>query len=176
MTLSDLLTLLNDIADYRTLAAALNASPPRLPDAPLGVLAAARPTVLAGWHAHVQRPLVVLVARADRARALAQQLCAWSPHPEAVLRLPDPDALPYERVAWGRDTIRERVSALEALTTWPRTLPKKDKGEVRDEPRTLPKKDKGEVRDEPHALSRKDKGDGEGGPRKCPPPVVIMSA
>jgi transcription-repair coupling factor (superfamily II helicase) len=146
MTLPDLLALFNDIADYRALAAALDASPPRLPDAPLGLLAAARPAVLAGWHAHVQRPLVVVVARADRARALAQQICAWSPHPEAVLRLPDPDALPYERVAWGRDTIRERVSALEALVTWPRTLPKKDKRE------------------------------GEDGPRKCPPPVVIVSA
>jgi transcription-repair coupling factor (superfamily II helicase) len=156
MTLPDLLTLLSDIADYQTLTAALDTSPPRLPDAPLGLLAAARPVVLAGWQAHVQRPLVVIVARADRARALAQQICAWSPHPEAVLRLPDPDALPYERVAWGRDTVRERVSALETLVTWPRTFPKKDKGAVRDEPRTLPKKDKGAM--------------------ESSPPVVVMSA
>ena len=63
--------------------------------------------------------MLVVAARADRAQDLTQQIRAWSPFPAAVLRLPDPDALPYERVAWGRGTIRERVSALAALTGWP---------------------------------------------------------
>jgi transcription-repair coupling factor (superfamily II helicase) len=115
LNLSSLLALLKEIPAYREVSDALADSAPRLTETPLGVLSAARPTVLAALHAHTQRPTLVIVARADRARELARQIRAWSPHPAAVLRLPDPDALPYERVAWGRDTVRERVSALAAL-------------------------------------------------------------
>ena len=115
MNLSSLLYLLKEIPDYRELSNALADSPPRLPKTPLGVLSAARPTVLAALHTHTQRPILVVVPRADRARELVRQIRAWSPHQAAIQRLPDPDALPYERVAWGRDTLRERVSALAAL-------------------------------------------------------------
>jgi transcription-repair coupling factor (superfamily II helicase) len=115
LNLSSLLALLKEIPDYRELSDALTDSPPRLPKIPLGVLSAARPTVLAALHTHTQRPILVIVPRADRARELVRQIRAWSPHQSAVQRLPDPDALPYERVAWGRDTVRERVSALAAL-------------------------------------------------------------
>jgi hypothetical protein len=117
--LSTLLRLLNEIPAYRELTDALTGSPPRLPEGPIGLLSTARPTVLAALHAHSRRPMLVVAARADRARDLTRQIRAWSPFPAAVLRLPDPDALPYERVAWGRDTIRERVSALAALSSWP---------------------------------------------------------
>jgi transcription-repair coupling factor (superfamily II helicase) len=167
LNLPALLTLLNDIPDYRDLANALIASPApsshlpaegggasptplshlsveggelgrasssRLPDAPLGLLSAARPVVLAALHAHTQRPLLVVVARADHARALAHQIRAWSPHPAEVLRLPDPDALPYERVAWGRDTIRERARVLAALAGWSRTLQQADEGKGQGSP------------------------------------------
>ncbi len=120
MKLSALLALLKDTSSYRALLDTLGNTPPRLPAGPMGLLSAARPTVLAALHAHAQRPILVILARADHAREMTQQIRAWSPHPAAVLRLPDPDALPYERVAWGRDTIRERVSALAALVYWSR--------------------------------------------------------
>ena len=116
MNLSSLLALVKEIPAYRALINALADSEPQLPEQPLELLSAARPTVLAALHAHTRRPILVVVARADRARELARQIRAWSPHPNAVLRLPDPDTLPYERVAWGRDTVRERVSALARLT------------------------------------------------------------
>jgi len=118
MTLPGVLAVLNEMPAYRSLREALNASPPRLPRRPLGLLAAARPAVLAALHAHTRRPLLVLVARADQARSLAQEVEAWTPAPQAVMRLPDPDALPYERVAWGRDTICERVRVLAAMASW----------------------------------------------------------
>ena len=139
MNLPALLALLNEIPAYRHLVAALTAvfdasgggresdsalsttgASQRL-DAPLGLLSAARPVFLAGLHRHLRRPLLVVVARADHARALTQQIRAWSPRPATVFRLPDPDALPYERVVWGRDTIRERARALAALASWPRS-------------------------------------------------------
>jgi len=115
LNLFSLLTLLKEIPAYRELIGALADSSSDLPERPLSLLTAARPAVLAALHAHTRRPILVVVARADRARELARQLRAWSPRPAAVLRLPDSDALPYERVAWGRDTVRERVAAFAAL-------------------------------------------------------------
>ncbi len=138
MNLSSLLALLRDIPAYRELTDKLSGSPPHLPQGPIGLLSAARPTVLAALHLHTWRPMLVIVARADRARDLARQIRAWSPHPAAVLRLPDPDALPYERVAWGRDSIRERVSALAALIGWPRTSQQADGQEAQGRRGDLP--------------------------------------
>ena len=40
-------------------------------------------------------------------------------HPERVLRLVEPEALPYERIPWASETVRERLSALSALVRWP---------------------------------------------------------
>ena len=120
MTLSSLLSLLQDIPAYRALIAGLDAEPPCLPaeGVPLGLLTAARPAVVAALHAHTRQPMLVLVARADNAQAFVQQVRIWSPFPQAVFRLPDPDALPYERVAWGRDTIGERIRVLAAMAAW----------------------------------------------------------
>ncbi|GAB4535274.1 MAG: transcription-repair coupling factor [Anaerolineae bacterium] len=115
MNLPSLLTLFKEIPAYQKLIDTLTDSQSRLPERPLGLPSSARPTMLAALHAHTRRPILVVVPRADQARELARQIRAWSPFPGTVLRLPDPDALPYERVAWGRETIRERVSALAAL-------------------------------------------------------------
>ena len=119
MMLTDILALLHENPTYRQLVQALSARPPRLPAAPLSVLSAARPALLAALHTHLNRPMLVVVARADAARTLTQQIQLWSPHPEAVLRLPDPDALFYERIAWGRDTVCERIRVLSTVASWP---------------------------------------------------------
>jgi transcription-repair coupling factor (superfamily II helicase) len=120
MALSDILSLLRENAAYRALLTGLASTiPPRVPETPLGILGAARPAALAALHAHVRRPMLVLVARADTARTMTQQIQVWSPYPHAVMRLPDPDALPYERIAWSRDTVCERMRVLAALAAWP---------------------------------------------------------
>ncbi|MGQ9793423.1 MAG: transcription-repair coupling factor [Anaerolineae bacterium] len=119
MALTNILAFLYDKPAYRQLVEVLSTRPPQLSATPLGVLSAARPALLAALHAHLNRPMLVVVARADAARTLTQQLQLWSLHPEAVLRLPDPDALFYERIAWGRDTICERIRVLTAVATWP---------------------------------------------------------
>lgn len=146
--LSALLALLKDIPAYQNLTEVLTEDSPHPPKGAIGLLSAARPTVLAGLHAHTWRPTLVVVARADRARELTRQVRAWSPHPAAVIRLPDPDALPYERVPWGRDTVRERVSALAALIRWSHT---------------------------PHDGNEGKTGDGRDVPNGSPPPLVITS-
>jgi transcription-repair coupling factor (superfamily II helicase) len=126
MVLSSIRGLIGENAACRALLTGLRAghpgtdSPATVPlERPLGVLSAARPALLAALHTQLRMPMLVVVARADAARALAQQTQLWSRYPEAVIRLPDPDALPYERVAWGRDTICERMRVLTALAAWP---------------------------------------------------------
>jgi len=115
MNLSALLTLANRIPAYRQLLEALDSDDGERP-APLQLLNAARPYLLAALHADLNRPLVVVVARTDQARQVFQQLCNWSATPERVLLFPEPDALPYERIPWSRDTVRRRLTALAALS------------------------------------------------------------
>lgn len=116
MNLSPLLKLFNQIPAYNTLADALHSD--ELSEEvrhPLGVLTAARLALLAALHTDLRRPMLFITARADRARILAEQIQAWVENPASVYRLPDPDSLPHERVAWGSETIQGRLAALSAL-------------------------------------------------------------
>ncbi len=116
MNLSPLLKLFNQIPAYASLADALHMGEPTpAMQRPLGLLTAARPALVAALHADLQRPLLFITARADRARIFAEQIQQWAPAPDNVFRLPDPDALPYEKVAWGSETIQGRLAALSAL-------------------------------------------------------------
>jgi len=113
LNLSPLLKLFDQISTYNQFADALQAndlSP--IMQEPLGVLTAARPALLAALHADLQRPVLFITARADRARVLTEQLQLWSPTPEVVKRLPNPDSMPFEKVQWGGETIRDRLAAL----------------------------------------------------------------
>lgn len=119
MNLSPLLKLFNQIPTYNTLADALHSGEvPAEICRPLGVLAAARPALLAALHADLQRPVLFITARADRARILTEQIQAWVEEPNQVYRLPDPDSLPHEKVAWGSETIQSRLAALSALAAY----------------------------------------------------------
>jgi transcription-repair coupling factor (superfamily II helicase) len=119
MNLSPLLKLFNQISTYNTLADALHWG--ELTGAmrrPLGVLTAARPALLAALQADLQRPIFFMTARADRARILTEQIQIWTQNPTSVFRLPDPDALPHEKIFWGSETIQGRLAALSALVTY----------------------------------------------------------
>jgi transcription-repair coupling factor (superfamily II helicase) len=119
MNLSPLLRLLSQAPVYHSLADALHADErPADLHRPLGVLTAARPALLAGLQADLRRPIVFITARADRARILAEQIQTWSEYPASVLRFPDPDALPHEKIPWGSETIQGRLAALTALVTY----------------------------------------------------------
>jgi transcription-repair coupling factor (superfamily II helicase) len=124
VNLSGLLSLLNEIPAYRELLQALgdwraqDVDQPWSPDsAPLGLLRAARPYLIAALQRDLARPIVVVTARTEQAAQLHSQLRLWSDQPEVVLRFTEPDALPYERIPWAAETVRERLVALVALTT-----------------------------------------------------------
>ena len=119
INLSPLLKLFNQIPTYSTLADGLHWSERNEAlRRPLGVLTAARPPVLAAFQADLQRPILFITARADRARVLTEQIQIWSAAPASIYRLPDPDSLPHEKVAWGHETIQERLAALSALVLY----------------------------------------------------------
>ncbi len=122
MNLSGLLSLLPDLAAYRELFDSLNeesADPvsDALPLRGLGVISAARPFLLAALYLQLRRPMVLLTARAERVNLWIEQLRIWTGS-DAILAFPEPDALPYERVPWSRETVSDRLTALTALTQW----------------------------------------------------------
>ena len=89
----------------------------------LGVLSHARAYVTASLVEEQQRPALLLVGTARRARDLVDALRAWLGEEERVHLFADPEPLPYERMAWSRTTRRERLAALAALARWRRGHP-----------------------------------------------------
>ncbi len=114
MNLTGLLPLIEQAPGYRSLLDALRERDEQQRD--LGLLAAARPYVIAALHRDLAVPVLVIAARGERARQLADQLRVWSPAPGGVRYFPGPDALFYERVPWAPETIGARLAALSALT------------------------------------------------------------
>lgn len=84
-------------------------------DGPWGVSIAARPYVVAALAAWRQRPILLLTARTDVAGLYAEQLRLWLPPSGVVHWFADPDALPFERVPWSRETRQVRLATLVTL-------------------------------------------------------------
>ena len=82
----------------------------------LETLEAARPFVIAAIQHALDRPLLVVTARADRAKQLMLELQAFSVRPERILYFSEPDPLLYERVPWSQETIAARLAALAAFS------------------------------------------------------------
>ncbi len=82
---------------------------------PLGILTAGRPLVVAALLEALNRPMLLLTASSRRAREVADSLRLWLGDDSRVYLFADPEPLPYEHLAWSRDTRRERLAALAAL-------------------------------------------------------------
>jgi transcription-repair coupling factor (superfamily II helicase) len=79
----------------------------------LGVITPARPFVVAALQRQLGRPLLLLTTRAEHVSRWAEQLQVWA-GTESIFVFPEPDALPYERVPWSRETVRDRLATLAA--------------------------------------------------------------
>ncbi|HJW83015.1 MAG TPA: transcription-repair coupling factor, partial [Anaerolineae bacterium] len=77
----------------------------------------ARPFLAAALARDLQRPIVYLAARADRAQMLHETLRAYLG--EAPLRFPEPTALFYERSPWAVEVVAERLGVLTRLAERP---------------------------------------------------------
>lgn len=113
MAVSGLLALLSQVKPYQALL-------DRVADASfgggqLGVPRCARASLAAALHRDLGRPMVVVVPRVDQAQKLTEELTAWSPTPQAVLRFLEPTPLPYDRAPWGERSRNGRLSVLGLL-------------------------------------------------------------
>ncbi len=133
MNLSALLPALRTLPEYPGLLEHIGRSP-----VALGLPRAARLAVVAALAAELQRPALLIAARSDRALLFNEELPAWLPsnqqshsaslrglssaisdQPSAfnIHHFPEPNPLPYEHAPWGPRTIRQRITALAALTS-----------------------------------------------------------
>jgi len=122
VNLSGLLPLIQDVAAYGQLVTALEQGPATTGSGTpagqgLGLISAARPYLAAALYQQLGRPIVLLTMRAERASQWADQLRVWTGS-GAIYPFPEPDALPYERVPWARETVSDRLAALTALLRW----------------------------------------------------------
>ena len=83
----------------------------------LGLRRAARLPILAALHAELQRPILLLTDRTDRALSLMDELALLAP---AALRqyFPEPTPLFYENAPWGEATRRDRLLVFTTLASY----------------------------------------------------------
>ncbi len=112
MKLSGLLSLLDRAPSYRRLTQALG-SEGRHEDAVLPE--AARAYVIAALHRSLGLPLLVLTTGSARARQLSEEIPLWLGTDNDVLLLPEPDALPYERLSPDAHSVRQTLYVLSRL-------------------------------------------------------------
>ncbi len=117
LDLSGLPPLLRRHTAFRDLVSQIAAG--EAPRHPLGIVASARSFVAAALAAE-GRPIVILTAKVDTARQLVEQGRAWLGDDAGVRLFADPDALPFERIAWSQETRQARIAALAALAGWGR--------------------------------------------------------
>jgi transcription-repair coupling factor (superfamily II helicase) len=111
MDLSGLLPLIENLRAFHDLTAALRKQRTVSTD----VIESARAPMLTTLSRGLNSPIVVLTARADRAKRLADELGVWTQNSTSVSMFPEPDSLFYERMPWSAEIIAMRLGALAAL-------------------------------------------------------------
>jgi transcription-repair coupling factor (superfamily II helicase) len=81
----------------------------------LGLPDTAKAATLAALARRLTAPLLVLAARPDRARALAEELAVWLGDDSRVALFPERDPLPYERLAPDMEAVAQRLRVLSLL-------------------------------------------------------------
>jgi transcription-repair coupling factor (superfamily II helicase) len=119
VNLSGLLPFIEQVPPYQQLVEAIEYSQlDALLDgdhtAGVGTVLPARPYLAAALYRQLNLPILLLTTRAERVSQWAEQLRIWTGS-ESIYVFPEPDALPYERVPWSRETVSDRLTALTAL-------------------------------------------------------------
>ena len=129
MRLSGLVSLLDDLPEFRRLVAAVARRRPALtpaedhalppPAATATIREAAKPFLVTGLHRRAGRPIVLVAQDATRAQEWYGDLLTWSDAPQRVLHFPAFDALPYEQLPAVAETVAGRVGTLIQLAAEP---------------------------------------------------------
>ncbi len=118
MNLSGLLPLIENLDTFKQLATMLRTERTVTSD----VIESARVPMLVALARALYVPMVVLAARSDRAKQIADELGIWSTDAANNFYFPEPDPLFYERIPWGADTIAARLATFAALAQNPAPL------------------------------------------------------
>ncbi len=110
--MTQLLRLIEEMPAYRRLSAKL-----QQPDDDIraAVLDAAKPYLIAALYHSLKRPILAVTAQPENGKKLYEQLSTWC-HSRQIKLFPEPDTLPYQRVASDTSTELERLQVLSALT------------------------------------------------------------
>jgi transcription-repair coupling factor (superfamily II helicase) len=106
MRIEGLLAYSEQVTGYRQLLSS--------PGSAAWVLETARPYLLAAFFRDLKHPMLVLAARPDSARNLAEQLAVWLPE-TTVRLLPEPAALPYQAMLPDSAGEIETIQCLSAM-------------------------------------------------------------
>jgi transcription-repair coupling factor (superfamily II helicase) len=80
------------------------------------VLDAAKPYLIAALYHSLSRPILVVTAQPEDGKKLYEQLLTWC-RSRQIRLLPEPDTLPYQRLASDTSTELERLQAMSALAS-----------------------------------------------------------
>ncbi|MCD4685630.1 MAG: hypothetical protein K8S97_06820, partial [Anaerolineae bacterium] len=106
--------LLDPLRQTETYAALLNSLRAQQPVPDQQVLRAARPYIIAALAHDLDRPIMILTGRGDRAHDLAEQLPVWLSG-QRIQRFAEPTAMFFERAPWTTTTIQSRLNTLATL-------------------------------------------------------------
>jgi len=111
LNLTRLLNLIDEMPEYKKLVEELKK---QNGNTSAVVLEAAKPYFIAALYKSSDRPMLVVTTQPENCRKLYEQIAAWT-NLRGVKLFPEPDALPYERIAADASTELERVQVLSAL-------------------------------------------------------------
>lgn len=111
MNLNGLIPLFDNTSPFRGLVEELG----KQNTSSVDVIESARAPVLAALSQSLKVPMVVITARADRAKQLADEIAQWMAPDSSTFLFPEPDPLFYERMPWNTETVAARLAALAAL-------------------------------------------------------------
>ncbi|MBT3362244.1 MAG: transcription-repair coupling factor [Chloroflexi bacterium] len=107
MSLSSILKLTENVSEFRQLIDSIGVGQSRAV-----VSDAAKPYVMSSLYRQLRKPLLIVAARADKARGLKDELSAWLGQDAPLYLFPELDALPYERLSSSPYTVAQRLSVL----------------------------------------------------------------
>ena len=111
MDLSTLLQLIEDIPSYDRFVEELKQIGG---SSGASIIGAVKPYFVASLHNKLKRLMLVVTAQPDTAKKLQEEMTSWCPNIEIGL-YPEPDTLPYQRVASGTDSKFRRLRILSSL-------------------------------------------------------------
>jgi transcription-repair coupling factor (superfamily II helicase) len=111
MNLAGLLSLVENHLAFSDLKRALLAQTAVTADA----IESARAPLVVALARGLNVPVVIVTARSDRAKQLADELIVWAREGASLSLFAEPDPLFYERIPWSPETIAARLNAMAAF-------------------------------------------------------------